>query len=242
MERIQKIIANYGYCSRRKAEELIKKKKVKVNGKIIDVGYLVSSKDKIEVDGNLLVKEKKFEYYLLNKPRSVVSTTNDEHNRKTVVDIINTKTRIYPVGRLDYDTTGVILLTNDGKLANLLMHPSSNIDKTYVAKVRGIVTGYDIKKLRNGVYIDNIKTSKAKVKLRKIDKKKETSIVELTIHEGRNHQVKKMFESLGYKVDKLTRIRYAFFTTDGLKVGEYRRLNPKEVSVLYNLIKNKKTN
>ncbi len=242
MERIQKIIANYGYCSRRKAEELIKKKKVKVNGKIIDVGYLVSSKDKIEVDGNLLVKEKKFEYYLLNKPRSVVSTTNDEHNRKTVVDIINTKTRIYPVGRLDYDTTGVILLTNDGKLANLLMHPSSNIDKTYVAKVRGIVTGYDIKKLRNGVYIDNIKTSKAKVKLRKIDKKKETSIVELTIHEGRNHQVKKMFESLGYKVDKLTRIRYAFFTTDGLKVGEYRKLNPKEVSVLYNLIKNKKTN
>ncbi len=240
MERIQKIIANYGYCSRRKAEELIKKKKVKVNGKIIDVGYLVSSKDKIEVDGNLLVKEKKFEYYLLNKPRSVVSTTNDEHNRKTVVDIINTKTRIYPVGRLDYDTTGVILLTNDGKLANLLMHPSSNIDKTYVAKVRGIVTGYDIKKLRNGVYIDNIKTSKAKVKLRKIDKKKETSIVELTIHEGRNHQVKKMFESLGYKVDKLTRIRYAFFTTDGLKVGEYRKLNPKEVSVLYNLIKNKK--
>ncbi len=242
MERIQKIIANYGYCSRRKAEELIKKKKVKVNGKIIDVGYLVSSKDKVEVDGNLLVKEKKFEYYLLNKPRSVVSTTNDEHNRKTVVDIINTKTRIYPVGRLDYDTTGVILLTNDGKLANLLMHPSSNIDKTYVAKVRGIVTGYDIKKLRNGVYIDNIKTSKAKVKLRKIDKKKETSIVELTIHEGRNHQVKKMFESLGYKVDKLTRIRYAFFTTDGLKVGEYRKLNPKEVSVLYNLIKNKKTN
>lgn len=240
MERIQKIIANYGYCSRRKAEELIKKKKVKVNGKIIDVGYLVSSKDKVEVDGNLLVKEKKFEYYLLNKPRSVVSTTNDEHNRKTVVDIINTKTRIYPVGRLDYDTTGVILLTNDGKLANLLMHPSSNIDKTYVAKVRGIVTGYDIKKLRNGVYIDNIKTSKAKVKLRKIDKKKETSIVELTIHEGRNHQVKKMFESLGYKVDKLTRIRYAFFTTDGLKVGEYRKLNPKEVSVLYNLIKNKK--
>ena len=122
------------------------------------------------------------------------------------------------------------------------MHPSSNIDKTYVAKVSGIVTGYDIKKLKNGVYIDNIKTSKAKVKLRKVDKKKETSIVELTIHEGRNHQVKKMFESIGYKVDKLTRIKYAFFTTDGLKVGEYRKLNPKEVSVLYNLVKNKKTN
>ena len=242
MEKIKKIIANYGYCSRRKAEELIKEKKVKVNGKIIDIGYLASNKDKIEINGNLLIKEKKFEYYLLNKPRFTISSTNDEHNRKTVVDIINTKTRIYPVGRLDYDTTGLILLTNDGQLANLLMHPSSNIDKTYVAKVSGIVTGYDIKKLKNGVYIDNIKTSKAKVKLRKVDKKKETSIVELTIHEGRNHQVKKMFESIGYKVDKLTRIKYAFFTTDGLKVGEYRKLNPKEVSVLYNLVKNKKTN
>lgn len=238
MERIQKVIANSGYCSRRKAEELIKQKKVKVNGQIVDeLGLQVSNKDKIEVEGNLIVKEKKYEYYLLNKPRGVVSTTSDEHNRKTVVDIIDTKARIYPIGRLDYDTTGLILLTNDGNLANKLMHPSSNIDKTYVAKVKGIVTGYDIKKLKNGVIIDNVKTSKAKVKLKSIDKKSQTSLVELTIHEGRNHQVKKMFEVLGYRVEKLTRPKYAFFTIEGLKTGEYRKLNPKEVSKLYSTIK-----
>lgn len=238
MERIQKVIANLGYCSRRKAEELINQGKVKVNGQVItEQGVQVSSKDKIEVEGNLLINEKKYEYYILNKPRGVVSTTSDEHNRKTVVDIINTKTRIYPIGRLDYDTTGIILLTNDGNLANKLMHPSSNIDKTYIAKVKGIVTGYDIKKLRNGVIIDKVKTSKARVKLKSINKKNNSSIVELTIHEGRNHQVKKMFEVLGYKVEKLTRQRYAFFTLDGLKTGEYRKLTPKEISVLYSMIK-----
>ena len=243
MERLQKVIADSGVTSRRKAEELILAGKVRVNGEVIsELGVKVSGNDIVEVDGAILDRDIVKKYYLLNKPRGVISSVSDEKKRPTVVDYIDTDVRIYPVGRLDYDTTGLIILTNDGKLANLLMHPSSNIDKTYVAKVRGIVTGYDIKKLRNGVYIDNIKTSKAKVKLRKIDKKKETSIVELTIHEGRNHQVKKMFESLGYKVDKLTRIRYAFFTTDELKVGEYRKLNPKEVSVLYNLIKNKKTN
>ena len=240
MERIQKVIANSGYCSRRKAEELIKEKKVYVNGVLVEeLGKLVGNKDKIEVDGNLIVREKKFEYYLLNKPRGVVSTTNDEYNRKTVVDLIDTKARIYPVGRLDYDTTGLILLTNDGELANKLMHPSSNIDKTYVAKVKGIVTGFDIKRLRNGVIIDGVKTSYAKVKLKEVDKKKETSLVELTIHEGKNHQVKKMFEVLGYKVDKLTRIRYAIFDINDLKVGEYRRLSIKEVSVLYNEANNK---
>ena len=237
MERIQKVIANYGYCSRRKAEELIKQKKVSVNGNIVDkLGMLVSNKDEIIIEGNLLTKEKQFEYYLLNKPRGVVSTTNDEHNRKTVVDLIDTKTRIYPIGRLDYDTTGLILLTNDGDLANKLMHPSSNIDKTYIAKIKGIITGYDIKRLRDGVIIDNVKTSKAKVKLKEIDKKKETSLVELTIHEGKNHQVKKMFEALGYKVDKLTRIKYTIFDIKELKTGEYRKLTKKEINILYNLV------
>ena len=192
MERIQKVIANCGYCSRRKAEELIKEKKVYVNGILVEeLGKLVGNKDKIEVDGNLIVREQKLEYYLLNKPRGVISTTNDECDRKTVVDLIDTKVRIYPVGRLDCDTTGLIILTNDGDLANKLMHPSSNIDKTYVAKIKGIITGYDIKKLRDGVKIDGILTSKARVKLKEVDKNKETSLVELTIHEGRNHQVKK---------------------------------------------------
>ena len=237
MERIQKVIANCGYCSRRKAEELIKQKKVSVNGNIVEkLGMLVSNKDEIIIEGNLLTKEKQFEYYLLNKPRGVVSTTNDEHNRKTVIDLIDTKNRIYPIGRLDYDTTGLILLTNDGELANKLMHPSNNIDKTYIAKIKGIITGYDIKRLRDGVIIDNVKTSKAKVKLKEIDKKKETSLVELTIHEGKNHQVKKMFEALGYKVDKLTRIKYTIFDIKELKTGEYRKLTKKEINILYNLV------
>lgn len=238
MERIQKVIANLGYCSRRHAEELIKQHKVKVNGvTITELGTQVSSKDEIEVEGKPLLNERKYEYYILNKPRGVVSTTSDEHNRKTVVDIIDTKARIYPIGRLDYDTTGLILLTNDGKLANKLMHPSNNIDKTYVAKVKGIVTGYDIKRLRNGVVIDDVKTAPAKVKLKSINKKLQTSIVELSIHEGRNHQVKKMFEALGYKVEKLTRQKYAFLTLNGLTAGEYRKLTPKEVSILYSIVK-----
>lgn len=239
MERIQKVIANSGYTSRRKAEELILKGKVKVNGQVVrELGMSVSSSDTIEVEGNALKKDNKI-YVLLNKPRGVVTTTKDDKNRKTVVDLIETPVRIYPVGRLDYDTTGVLLLTNDGVLTNALTHPSNNIDKVYVAKVEGIVNGETIKKLSNGVVIDGKKTSKARVKLKKIDKKKQTSIVELTIHEGRNHQVKKMFEACGYQVIKLKRERMAFLTLDGLKPAEYRYLNPKEVKKLYSLVNNK---
>ena len=172
MERLQKVIAILGYCSRRHAEELILQGKVKVNGNIVDeLGVKIKGNETIEVENNILDKNRSYEYYLLNKPREVVSTTYDEHGRKTVVDLIKTDTRIYPVGRLDYDTTGLILLTNDGVLANKLMHPSSKIDKTYIAKVEGVLTGYDIKKLRNGIVIDGYKTTRAKVKLKSVDKK-----------------------------------------------------------------------
>ena len=240
MERLQKVIANLGYCSRRHAEELIVNNKVKVNGNIVNVlGSQVKKGDTIEVEGNILDNNKNYEYYLLNKPREVISASSDDKGRKTVVDLINTDTRIYPIGRLDYDTTGIILLTNDGELANKLMHPSSNIDKVYIAKVNGIVTGLDIKKLRNGVIIDGRKTSKARVKLKSVDKKNNKSIVEITIHEGRNHQVRKMFEVLGYEVIKLRREKYAFLTLDKVKVGEYRKLTFKEVTTLYGLCKNK---
>lgn len=141
MERLQKVIANSGFTSRRKAEELIKEGKVKVNGKVIkELGTKVSYDDSIIIDGVLLKKEENKEYYLLNKPRGVISSVSDDKNRKTVVDLIETETRIYPIGRLDYDTTGLILLTNDGELTNILSHPNNNIEKTYIAKIEGILS------------------------------------------------------------------------------------------------------
>lgn len=240
MERLQKVIASTGYCSRRKAEELIVKGQVTVNGKIVnELGVKVSEKDEIKVSGNSIAKEQK-EYYLLYKPRGVVTTTSDDKKRKTVIDLIPTTKRIYPVGRLDYDTSGILLLTNDGELANLIMHPKNEIEKVYIAKVKGIVSYQDIKKLTLGVFVDGVKTSKAKAKLLKYDKEKETTIIELTIHEGKNHQVKKMFASLGYEVLKLKREKIAFLDLTNLHPGEYRPLTVKEVRRLYNLVSTKK--
>ncbi len=237
MERLQKIIANSGYCSRRKAEELIKKGHVFVNEKKVDtLGVKVSSKDIVRINDTILKKEEK-EYYLLYKPRGYITSTNDDKKRKIVTDLIKTNKRIYPVGRLDYDTTGLLVLTNDGVLADLLMHPKNKIDKVYIAKIDGILTKEAIYKLKNGVYIDNVKTSKAKLRIKKVDKKNKNSLVELTIHEGKNHQVKKMFEAVGYKVLKLKRERVGILDLTGLKSGEYRKLNPKEIKVLYNYLK-----
>lgn len=236
MERLQKVISNSGYTSRRKAEELILKGLVKVNNKVVyELGTKVNPNDLIEVNGYIIKNENKV-YYLLNKPRGVITSTSDNKGRKTVVDLINTNIRIYPVGRLDYDTTGAIILTNDGELANLIMHPKSQIDKVYIAKIDGLIGKKQLQMLEKGVFIDGIKTSKAKARIKSYDKKKDTSIVELTIHEGRNHQVKKMFDSLGYKVLKLKRERIAFLNINDLKSGEYRILNSKEVKKLYNEI------
>ena len=236
MERLQKVISNSGYTSRRKAEELILKGLVKVNNKVVyELGTKVNPNDLIEVNGYIIKNENKV-YYLLNKPRGVITSTSDDKGRKTVVDLINTNIRIYPVGRLDYDTTGAIILTNDGEFANLIMHPKSQIDKVYIAKIDGLIGKKQLQMLEKGVFIDGIKTSKAKARIKNYDKKTDTSIVELTIHEGRNHQVKKMFESLGYKVLKLKRERIAFLDVNDLKSGEYRILNSKEVKKLYNEI------
>lgn len=235
MERLQKYIAESGYTSRRKAEELIKQGKVIVNGNVVtELGTKVSGKEEIIIDGNLLTKEEK-EYYLLNKPRGVITTTNDDKKRKTVVDLINTNKRIYPIGRLDYDTTGVLLLTNDGEFSNILMHPNERIEKVYVAKIKGIIKGEEINKLKQGVVIDGRKTEKCKVKLRRVDTKNNTSYVSLIIHEGRNHQVKNMFKTIGFEVLKLKRERVGIFTLEGLNSGEYRKLTPKEISIIYSL-------
>jgi len=239
MERLQKVIANAGICSRRKAEELILAGKVIVNGEVVtELGTKVTEKDEIIVDGKVVETEEK-EYYLLNKPRGVVTTTSDDKGRKTVIDLINTNKRIYPIGRLDYDTTGVLLLTNDGEFANLMMHPKSEIDKVYLAKVEGIATGIEVKTLEKGIEVDGIKLSSSRVKVKKVDKEKKESFVEITIHEGKNHQVKKMLEAVGLPVIKLTRERVAFLTVDKLKSGEYRKLNNKEVHQLYNLASKK---
>lgn len=241
MERLQKVIANSGICSRRKAEELIAAGKVLVDGIVITkMGTMVDEKSSIIVDGKEIEKEEKV-YFLLNKPRGVVTTTSDDKNRKTVIDLIETDKRIYPIGRLDYDTTGVLLLTNDGDFSNLLTHPKNEIEKVYVAKLEGIIKGAEIEQLKKGVTIDgNVKVKATRVKLRKVDNDSKKSFVELTIHEGKNHQVKKMFEAVGFSVEKLKRERVAFLTVGNLKSGEYRELNKKEVHQLYALANKEK--
>ena len=239
MDRVQKLIANSGYCSRRKAEELILKKKVLVNGKVANLGDKASFSDEILVEGNPIGYESK-EYFLFYKPRGVVCTTKDDKGRKTVLDYFDDiPKRIYPIGRLDYDTTGVLLLTNDGDFANLLMHPSNKIDKFYVAKVKGIITGDEIKKLKQGILLDGSKVYPSRVKLKKIDKKSLTSIVEITIHEGKNHEVKRIFESIDHEVLKLKRESFAFIGLGNLKSGERRMLTTKEVRQLKNLARYK---
>ena len=190
MERLQKYISECGIASRRKAEELILAGKVKVNGEVVKtLGTKVNSGDMVSVNGQILTNETK-EYYLLNKPREVISSVSDDKHRKTVVDFINTDKRIYPIGRLDYDTTGIILLTNDGELSNILTHPSRNIEKEYVAKIKGFLTKEETTKLCNGVLLNGIKTKPAYFKMKKYDKKTDTAYVRVIITEGRNHQVK----------------------------------------------------
>ena len=239
MERLQKYMAECGVASRRKSEELILAGKVKVNGKIVkELGIKVSEKDDIEVNGTYLRKEEK-EYYILNKPEKVICSVSDDKGRITVVDLIDTKEKIFPVGRLDYDTTGLLLLTNDGAITNKLTHPSGNIEKTYYVKAEGIVNLDDIKQLEKGIILDGVKTKKSKARIKKIDRRNRKSYVEITITEGRNHQVKNMFAAINHKVLKLKRIKYAFFTLEelGLSNGEYRKLTIKEIKKLYNYCK-----
>lgn len=238
MERLQKVMAEAGVASRRASEKLIASGHVKVNGQTVTtLGTKVSHKDQVEVDGVPIQREKHV-YYLLNKPRGVISSAHDEKQRRTVVDILRddgVEERIYPVGRLDYDTTGILLMTNDGGLANKLMHPRFEVEKTYIAKVAGIVKNDDLKRLRQGVMLDGRKTKPAKSRLKEVDRRKKTSLVQLTIHEGRYHQVKKMFEAVGHPVIKLHRETYGFLNLAGLQSGDFRELRPEEVKKLKQL-------
>ena len=238
MERLQKVMAEAGVASRRASEKLIATGHVQVNGQTVTtLGTKVTAKDKIEVDGIPLHREKQV-YYLLNKPRGVISSAHDEKGRRTVVDILREdeiEERIYPVGRLDYDTTGLLLLTNDGTLANKMMHPKFAVDKTYVAKVKGLISNDDLKQLRTGVKVDGRRTKPAKTRLKGTDREKKTSIVQLTIHEGHYHQVKRMLAAVGHPVIKLHRESYGFLNLQGVQPGDYRKLRPEEVKRLNRL-------
>ena len=232
--RLQKYMADAGVASRRKSEELIAKGHVKVNGKLItEMGVKVDNHDRIEVDGVPMEEEKK-RYILMYKHRGVISAVSDDKDRKVVTDLLedDVRERVYPIGRLDYDTSGLLLLTNDGDFANHLMHPRYHVDKTYIAKVEGILTTEEIRKLENGIKLKGYTTAKAKVRVMSKDKKKNSSIVRMVIHEGHNHQVKNMFDAVGHKVEKLSRESYDFLTLDGLVSGQYRDLTRLEVATL----------
>lgn len=238
MERIQKYLSSCGVASRRKVEELLLNGKIKVNGSIVsELGFKVDGSELIEVEGKVIEKKEDKEYYLLYKPERIVSTTKDEKGRTTVIDLIKTDKKIYPVGRLDYDTTGLLILTNDGELSNKLMHPKNDIEKEYYAVIIGLLKKEDINQISKGIIIDGIKTKPAKVKLKKYDKKFNRSYVNITLTEGRNHEVKNIFGYFGYRVVKLKRTRFSFLTLEGLASGEYRSLTIKEVKKLYNEVK-----
>ncbi|WP_028783082.1 pseudouridine synthase [Thalassobacillus devorans] len=237
LERLQKVIAQSGITSRRKAENLITQGKVAVNGKVVtELGTKVSPDDKVEVEGVPLTKEEPV-YFLLYKPRGVISSVKDDKNRKVVTDYLpeDREERVFPIGRLDYDTSGILLLTNDGDFANQLMHPKHEIDKVYIAKTKGIPLREELAKLTKGIKSDGELLRATHVKTKSIDKKKNTAIIQLTLHEGKNRQVRRMFESLGYPVDKLKRERYGFLDLHGMNAGEIRELTPHEVKQLRHL-------
>ena len=230
LERLQKIIARAGICSRREAEKLILSGRVTVDGKIItELGSKVDSNQKIRINGKPIEICAEKIYILLNKPRGYVSTAHDERGRKTILDLIDVSERIYPVGRLDLNSEGLILLTNDGELTNLLIHPRFEVKKTYRAKISGDISEEKLDLLRAGIELDDGLTAPAEIY--RLDK----DLVEITIHEGRNRQVRRMFAEIGCDVKRLKRIKFANLTLDGLKVGKYRFLMPEEVSELKNL-------
>ncbi|WP_251546748.1 pseudouridine synthase [Limosilactobacillus caecicola] len=240
MERLQKVMAEAGVASRRASEKLIAAGRVTVNGKTVtQQGVKVTKNDQVAVDG-VPIKHEPLKYFLLNKPRGVISSAHDDKGRRTVVDILKedgVEERIYPVGRLDYDTTGILLLTNDGDLANKLMHPKFEVEKTYIAKVRGVLTNREMKQLRQGVMVDGRKTKPAKTKLLEAADDWQSSRVRLTIHEGRYHQVKRMLKAVGHPVMKLHRETYDTLNLVGLPSGgQWRELRPQEVKKLKNLV------
>ncbi|UZQ86339.1 rRNA pseudouridine synthase [Thermoclostridium stercorarium] len=230
--RLQKYLAQCGVASRRRAEELIRQGKVRVNGQVVtEMGVKVSPDDHVEVDGRPVKPEKKKVYILMHKPRGYVTTVRDPEGRKTVMDLLEgVRERVYPVGRLDYDTSGLLLLTNDGDFANLLMHPRNEILKVYVVTVKGRPSEEALEKLRTGIRIDGYVTAPAFVRV--LDEYENKTKLEITIHEGKNRQIRKMCEKIGHPVVRLKRIAYGTLELGDLKPGEWRYLTDREVKQL----------
>lgn len=233
-ERLQKFLANSGIASRRKCEEYILKGKVSVNGKIVDeLGTKINpDKDVVKYNGKLVKKTDKKVYILLNKPIDYVTTVKDQFDRQTVLDLIDIPEKVVPVGRLDMYTSGALLLTNDGDFVYKVTHPKYEIEKTYTVTIRGIATQDDVKKLENGVKIDDYVSGKAKVKILKTDEEKNFSRLQITIHEGKNREVRKMCEAIDKKVLALHRRRIGNLDVKNIEIGKWRYLNKKEVEEL----------
>lgn len=233
--RLQKYMAHAGAASRRKSEEYIAEGRVRVNDEIVtELGYKVDEyKDRVYLDDKRLKISIDNVYVVLNKPMGIVSTASDEKDRTNVVDLIDINRRIYPVGRLDIDTTGIILLTDDGDVTNKLMHPSKEVPKTYIATVEGTPKKNELDMLRRGIKVGREKFAPAEVKiLKSFD---DDSIISVTIHEGKNHQVKLMFEKINHPVKKLRRISIGEIELGGLEIGNYRYLTKEEISYLKKL-------
>lgn len=230
--RINKFLASCGLTSRRKAEQLVLDGKVKVNGVTVTnlATEIDETKDKVFVEDKLVTVASEKLYYALNKPKGYISAVVDNKGRKTIVELIDTKERIFPIGRLDYDTEGLIFLTNDGDLAHKLMHPSHEVEKTYVANIKGDIVESELAVLRAGVVIDGVRTAKARVK--KLKYENGVSRVQLIIHEGRNRQVRKMFEAIGKEVLFLKRTAIGNIKLGGMSHMEYRKLTEAEVDYL----------
>lgn len=234
MERLQKIISQAGLASRREAESIITAGRVTVNNKVVsELGAKADPrKDKIRVDGKLIHGEK-LVYLLLFKPKGVVSTLSDPQGRETVAQLVaEVPQRVYPVGRLDYNTEGALLLTNDGSLTHALLHPSRHVKKTYIARLQGIPAEEKLDRLRTGIQLEDGMTAPAEVYLLESNREKDDSRIQLTIHEGRNHQVRRMCDAIGHSVKQLKRISFGFLTLEGLKRGQYRHLTQDEVKRL----------
>lgn len=238
-ERLQKIMAERGVASRRKSEVLIRSGQVKVNGKVVrELGFKVIPQDLIKVNDRL-IKPLEKRSYLFYKPQHVITSTKDDRERLTVNQFFDPKLHLFPVGRLDYDTSGLLIMTNDGELANLLMHPRFAVTKTYLVKIKGIISSNDLEKIRRGLKGKKVQYAPAQVKVRSVNRERGNSFLEITLTEGKNHEVKNIFAYLGYSVRRLTRIQIAFLKDEGMRSGMFRQLTQSEIVRLKRLCQKK---